>query len=212
MRAYAKSVTAKGVVLVFLVAIVALLTAQQVVNGYRVFANIAAPATPSSGYVSVYADSTMKLLCMENDAGMLDCIAVAPVTTTTVTSCNLGAASGCASVPYNSGYTYNQYGSGANSSEVTYTLPATPVFSTGLAKQYCVANDNNNGSTGVDSGILRVNANTGQHIRYKGTVGASAGYVASAGAAGDAACFVGVNTTDWVVYVQVGTWTQDSGG
>jgi len=121
----------------------------------------------------------------------------APVTLTTGASASLGTT-------YNSGYTFNQEGTAA--AEVTYTLPTAAV-----GKQYCLANDN--GAAGATTGILRVNSSAaGQHIRYKGTIGATGGYIRSGGAAGDAACFVGISTTDWIVYVQSGTWTQDSGG
>jgi hypothetical protein len=128
----------------------------------------------------------------------------APVTLTSVTSCTLGTASGCNSIAYNSGYTFNQ--SATPTAEVTYTLPTAAA-----GKQYCIANDTT-GST-PDTGILRLNTSgSGQYIHYKGVIGASGGYIRSGGAAGDAGCVVGISSTVWVFYVQSGTWTQDSGG
>jgi hypothetical protein len=128
----------------------------------------------------------------------------APVTLAT-TSCTLGTTSGCNATAYNSGYTFNEQ-TGAVGTEITFTLPTAAA-----GKQYCVANDYN--GSAANTGILRINTSAaGQHIRYKGVVGATGGYIRSGGAAGDAACFVGLSATDWNAYVQSGTWTQDSGG
>jgi hypothetical protein len=73
-------------------------------------------------------------------------------------------------------------------------------------KQYCVGNSDNAGT--ADTGTLEViTSGTGQYIHANGTRSASGGYIISAGAAGDKACFVGTSTTDWEAYVQLGTWT-----
>jgi len=116
----------------------------------------------------------------------------APVTITTGASASLGGT-------YNSGYTFNQEGT-ANTA-VTYTLP-TPA----AGKQYCVKNSNN--GSAADTGTLEIIvANTGtQSIIYNGTK-SSSGYIISGGAAGDSACVVGISSTQWEAYAQVGTWT-----
>jgi hypothetical protein len=46
-----------------------LLFGQTVINGYRVFMNVTAPATPASGTTSVYTDATNKVLSAKDDAG-----------------------------------------------------------------------------------------------------------------------------------------------
>lgn len=171
-------------------------------NGIRVRASslsagIAPTVTIQASYAAAGSNPNVILA-----SGIVD--GLAPVTITVVTSCTLGTASGCNATAYNSGYTFNQYATAGT--KITYTLPTAAV-----GKQYCIAND----STGSapDTGVLRVNTSgTGQFIHYKGTIGATGGYIASGGAAGDAACFVGVSSTVWLVYVQMGTWTEDSGG
>ena len=123
----------------------------------------------------------------------------APVDLTTGASASLGGT-------YKSGYTFNQEATAGT--EVTYTLPTA---AKGL--QYCIANDIVSGTGAADTGILRLNTSAaGQHIHYKGTIGATGGYIRSGGAAGDAGCAVGISTTDWIFYGSQGTWTQDSGG
>jgi hypothetical protein len=46
---------------------------QQEINGYRIFDNVAAPATPASGKTAVYTDSTSKKLCSKDDPGSVNC-------------------------------------------------------------------------------------------------------------------------------------------
>jgi hypothetical protein len=122
--------------------------------------------------------------------GILD--GQAPVTITTGASPSLGGT-------YNSGYTFNQEPT-ANTA-VTYTLPA-PV----AGKQYCVKNSNN--GSAADTGALKVIvANTGTQSEIWNGAVSSSGYITSGGAAGDAACFVGISSTQWEVYVEVGNWT-----
>ena len=126
----------------------------------------------------------------------------APVTVTTVTSCTLGTASGCNSTAYDSGYTFNQYATAATG--VAYTLPTAAA-----GKQYCVRNSYN--GSAANTGVLTVNTSaSGQFlIDVDGTLGSTGGHITSGGAGGDAACFVGVDTTHWQVYVQKGTWTKN---
>jgi len=54
--------------------------AQQEINGYRIYDNVAAPATPASGKTTVYVDSTLKQLCTKDDAGNVNCLTLPPGT------------------------------------------------------------------------------------------------------------------------------------
>jgi hypothetical protein len=112
-----------------------------------------------------------------------------PITLTTGTSATLGAAT------YLSGYTVNNHATMGQA--VTYTLPAAVA---GL--QQCVRN-----GTGR-TGILTVTAGTGDTIDLDGTATAAAGNIASSGALGDAACFVAIDDTVWLTYVNKGTWAD----
>ena len=124
----------------------------------------------------------------------------APITVTTGTTGTLGAAT------YNSGYTFNQEATAATG--VTYTLPATAA---GL--QYCVKNSIVSGTGAADTGVLTVYPPASSYIILNGTrntIGGGGTHgIASGGAAGDAACFVAIDSTDWEVYVGKGTWTAN---
>jgi len=124
----------------------------------------------------------------------------APVTITTGTTATLGAAT------YSSGYTFNQEATAGTG--VTYTLPAT---ATGL--QYCVRNSIVSGTGAADTGVLTVYPPASSYVILNGvrnTIGGGGTHgVASGGAAGDSACFVAIDATDWEVYVQRGTWTAN---
>ena len=127
-----------------------------------------------------------------------------PVGISTGTSCTLGTSSSCTSVAYNHAYQFNQEATAGTG--VTYTLPATAV-----GKQYCVANS---GTTGVvNTGVLTVYPPASSYIIYNGVVNTVGGGgthgIASAGAAGDGACFVAIDATHWQVYAQSGTWTEN---
>jgi len=122
----------------------------------------------------------------------------APVTITTGTTATLGAGS------YQSGYTLNQEATAGTG--VTYTLPATAT-----GKQYCVANS---GTTGVvNTGVLTVYPPASSYVILNGVVNTVGGGgthgVVSGGAAGDAACFVAIDSTHWQVWVGKGTWTEN---
>jgi hypothetical protein len=97
------------------------------------------------------------------------------------------------------GYYYNQDATAA--AAITYTLPAPTA-----GAQLCFKNSNN--GSAADTGTLELLvANTGtQSIVLNGTK-SSSGYIISSGAAGDAACLVGISTTQWEAYTQVGVWT-----
>ena len=132
-------------------------------------------------------------------SGIVD--GVAPVTVTTVSSCTVGAALGCATTAYNSGYTFNEAATAGQA--VTYTLP-TPE----AGKQYCFSNAYN--GSAADTGALTIQTSaSGQYIIFTdGTLSATGGYVSSGGAAADAACVVAVDSIYWMLYVERGTWTK----
>ena len=123
----------------------------------------------------------------------------APITITSGTTANLGTT-------YKSGYTFNQEATAGTA--VTYTLPATAA---GL--QYCVRNSIVSGTGAADTGVLTVYPPSSSYVILNGvrnTIGGGGTHgVASGGAAGDSACFVAIDATDWEVYVQRGTWTAN---
>lgn len=146
--------------------------------------------TPSTGAFTTITGSSLAV------TGIMD--GQAPVTITTGTSATLGAST------YQSGYTINQEGTAGTG--VTYTLPATA-----KGEQYCVANS---GTTGVvNTGVLTVYPPASSYVILNGTVNTVGGGgthgVASGGAAGDAACFVAIDSTHWQVWVGKGTWTEN---
>ena len=125
----------------------------------------------------------------------------APITLTTGASCTLGTASGCNATAYDSGYTFNQEATAATA--ITYTLPTAAA-----GKQYCVGNSYN-GSAATTGTLEILTSASGQFIIFTdGTLSATGGYVLSGGAAGDAACVVGTDSTHWQLYVQRGTWAK----
>lgn len=99
-----------------------------------------------------------------------------------------------------SGYWWNQEATAATA--VAYTLPTAAA---GLQK--CVGNSWN--GSAATTGILTVATSAaGQFIIFtSGALSATGGNVTSAGAAADAACFVGVDATHWQMNVVRGTWT-----
>ena len=118
----------------------------------------------------------------------------APITVTTGSSATLGGT-------YASGYTFNQEATAATA--VTYTLPTAAA-----GKQYCVANSYN--GSAADTGTLELlTSASGQFLIFTdGTLSATGGYVISGGAARDAACVVGVDSTHWMFYPSSGSWTK----
>jgi hypothetical protein len=148
--------------------------------------NVVLATSPSLTTPSLGAATATSLLA----SGIVD--GLAPLTVTTGSSATLGGT-------YKSGYTYNQEATAATA--VVYTLPTAAA---GL--QYCVGNSYN-GSAG-DTGTLKLlTSASGQFIIYNGALSATNGYVISAGALGDKGCVVGVDSTHWEFYAQVGTWT-----
>lgn len=86
---------------------------------------------------------------------------------------------------------------------VTYNLPTAAA---GIQK--CFTNGNN--GTAADTGVIAIATSaSGQFILFTdGTYTATGGNVTSAGAAGDSACVVGIDSTHWELFVQRGTWTK----
>ena len=112
---------------------------------------------------------------------------------------NLSTASSPTTIPSTSNkaaYYMNQGDSAANS---IFTLPTAAA---GL--QYCIRN-----YTGITQVLKFQTSASGQYIDLDGVNTASGGLIKSAGAAGDAACAVGVDATHWVAYHSSGTWTKD---
>ena len=118
----------------------------------------------------------------------------APMTITTGTTATLGGT-------FKSGYTYNQEATAATA--VAYTLPTAAV-----GRQYCIGNSWN--GSAATTGVLTLNTSaSGQFIIFTdGTLTATGGNVTSGGAAADAACVVGVDSTHWQLYVQRGSWSK----
>jgi len=118
----------------------------------------------------------------------------APITVTTASTATLGGT-------FNSGYTYNQNATAATAT--TYTLPTAAA-----GRQYCVGNSFN-GSAATTGTLEILTSASGQFIIFTdGTLSATGGFVQSAGAAGDAACVVGVDSTHWMLYVERGLWAK----
>jgi hypothetical protein len=112
------------------------------------------------------------------------------VTTVTSAGYTLGAT-------YKSGYTLTNPVAAA--AAFAFTLPTAAA---GL--QYCLGNG------AAKTGVITVTSSAaGQYIDLDGTLGATGGHVQSAGAAGDFACFIGVDATHWKVIPTKGTWTAD---
>lgn len=86
---------------------------------------------------------------------------------------------------------------------VTYNLPTAAA---GIQK--CFTNSYN--GSAANTGVLTIATSaSGQFIIFTdGTLSATGGNVTSGGAAADAACVVGVDSTHWQLYVQRGTWTK----
>lgn len=100
-------------------------------------------------------------------------------------------------------HSFNDNESVTAGAAITGTLPTAAA---GL--YYCVDNAYNgsNPNTGV---ITIATSASGQFIIFTdGTLSATGGNVTSGGAAGDAACVRGVDSTHWMLYIQNGTWTK----
>lgn len=86
---------------------------------------------------------------------------------------------------------------------ITYDLPTAAA-----GKQFCFSNAYNGSAANTGTLELLTSA-SGQFIIFTdGTLSATGGYVISGGAAADAACVAGVDSTHWMLYVQRGTWAK----
>jgi hypothetical protein len=149
----------------------------------------------SRTYTLPDATGTIALIGIQNSGNLLASGIVdgtAPITLTTGASATLGGT-------YNTGYTFNQHATAATA--ITYTLPTAAA-----GKQYCVKNSYNGSAADTGTITLQTSA-TGQFLISNGTLSATGGYIISAGAAGDAACAIAIDSTHWEVYAQSGTWT-----
>ena len=98
-------------------------------------------------------------------------------------------------------YHFNENATAATA--ITYDLPTAAA-----GKQFCFSNSYNGSAANTGTLELLTSA-SGQYIIFTdGTLSATGGYVISAGAAADAACVAGVDSTHWILYVQRGTWTK----
>ena len=86
---------------------------------------------------------------------------------------------------------------------MTYNLPTAAA-----GKQFCISNANN--GSAANTGVITIATSaTGQFIIFTdGTLSATGGNVTSGGAASDAACVAGVDSTHWQLYVNRGTWAK----
>ena len=85
---------------------------------------------------------------------------------------------------------------------ITYNLPTAAA-----GKQFCFSNANN--GSAANTGVLTIATSAGQFIIFTdGTLSATGGNVTSGGAAADAACVAGIDSTHWMLFVQVGSWTK----
>ena len=99
-----------------------------------------------------------------------------------------------------SGYFVNN---GDSAAKGIYTLPTAAA---GL--QYCIALYSEH-ATGATAVMKFQTSASGQYIALDGVRTASGGLIKSTGAAGDAACVVGISATEWIAYHSSGTWSKD---
>jgi hypothetical protein len=145
-------------------------------------------ASPSLTTPNIGAATGTSLLA----TGLVD--GTAPVIVTT-------GATGTPGATYNHSYSFNEEATAGTG--VNYTLPTAAA-----GKQYCAANAYN--GSAANTGVITITTSaSGQFIIFTdGTLSATGGNITSGGAAGDAACVVGVDATHWYLYVQAGTWTK----
>ena len=150
---------------------------------------IAASGNANCTSTPVLGDATATSLIV---SGTLD--GRAPITQVTTASFSIGATR-------STGYYFN-VNSTANTN-ITGTLPTS-----GIGKQYCFANVDDLVTPTPETGTIRINTSaSGQYIHFNGAVSNSGGYIISSGVAGDKGCIVGMDTTNWMFYPGLGTWT-----
>jgi hypothetical protein len=149
-------------------------------------------ATPAANQICVYG-STAKT-CTPTTA--LPSAAIPIVPTVVDTSTPITVSTTLAAEQH-----FNEHATAATA--MTYNLPTAAA-----GKQFCFTNAYNGSAANTGTLELLTSA-SGQFIIFTdGTLSATGGYVISGGAAADAACVSGVDSTHWMLYVQRGTWTK----
>jgi hypothetical protein len=155
-------------------------TVQNVVNSA-----LASPAAIGTGTPAAGTFTTLKA------TGVADGLINVTVTT---------AATTIDSAVQKTGYFINN---GDSAAKGIYTLPTAAV---GLS--YCVRNYT--ALTGATAVITWQTSAAGQYIDLDGVKTGSGKAVKSAGGLADSSCVVGISTTEWIIYVQSGSWAIDN--
>jgi hypothetical protein len=187
--------------------------------GDIVATNSAAPASPASGKDSLFTDSTDLRFHDKNASGVIGTTVVAQTCSNlaSFTALSTAGAFTCTSITPNivldtstpvtvgsaNVATYHNNQNATAGTAVTYNLPTAAA---GLQK--CFTNSYN--GSAADTGVLTIATSaSGQFIIFTdGTLSATGGNVTSGGAAADAACVVGIDSTHWQLYVQRGVWSK----
>jgi hypothetical protein len=117
------------------------LFAQQVINGYRIYVAVSAPASPASGRVSVWADSTLLTMESKDTNGVIHRMYPAS-NPTFVQGSSLGTNSGGgstlvgSSLTAGSAYYFSSGGLAAAKADATSTVPAVCLAITTTACAY----------------------------------------------------------------------------
>jgi collagen type VII alpha len=178
----------------------------------------AAMATPTSGNVNCWPDSTdhSGLECKANNSAtvykMVNSGGQVNTTTGNVTSVSASAippvptvldTTATVTVSASNSFEFHVNQNSTAATAITYNLPTAAA-----GKEFCFTNGNN--GTNPDTGTLTLQTSaSGQFILFTdGTYSTSGGYVKSGGAARDGSCVHGQDSTHWVLYVNTGTWTN----
>ncbi len=143
------------------------------------------PATCAVGEVIYRTDLARHKLCISANVWQL--MALVPAVTVSTSGPVAVAATGF--------YLNNAAGA------LTFTLPA--ITADGIGKQYCFR------QSPTRTGAITLQLPASTYSDKDGTNGTAAGTVVSGGAAGDAACVVAISTTQYVLYVGNGSWTNN---
>jgi hypothetical protein len=169
-----------------------------VLNRYRVLSVWANTATSTDyeGDAPLVASTNVTFIPSSNGMAVSATGTASAVPTVVDTSTPVTVS---ATNPYE--YHFNENATAATA--ITYDLPTAAA-----GKQFCFSNSYN--GSAANTGTLKLlTSASGQYIIFTdGTLSATGGYVISAGAAADAACVAGVDSTHWILYVQRGTWTK----
>jgi hypothetical protein len=150
------------------------------------------------------ANASPFLSCGTPSSNVSTCSFVSPATFATVTVTLDTSTPVTVSATNLATYHMNQTTGSSGAAAITYNLPTAAA---GIQK--CFTNSYN--GTQADTGIITIQTSgPGQYIIFTdGTPSASGGYVTSPGLAHDSACVVGINNTQWQLYVQSGSpWVK----